>query len=191
MTASMLFSLCCLDTIITIVIIIIYYYWDYSATSYSAPQSVLATIREDEFGLTFRAVMNLFEYGAINGCQTRFSKLHEFMRVIIHKLLRVVLEEDVRDWVSDWSEPVGSLLSPKSKVSHCQVISCTRSTSALPNTHGQAFRMSVSETTLEHLWSNVLNSSPILSFVSALRQLQRLRTSPWPGTKTADIPGPS
>lgn len=90
------------------------------------------------------------------------------------------MEEDVRDWVSDWSEPVGSLLSPKSKVSHCQIISCTRSTSALPTPHGQAFRMSVSEATLEHLWSNVVNSPPILSFVSALRQLLRLRTSPWP-----------
>ena len=40
----MLFSLCCLDTIITIVIVTIYYYWNHSATSYSAPQSVLATI---------------------------------------------------------------------------------------------------------------------------------------------------
>ena len=43
MIVFMLFSLCCLDTIIIIVIVIIYYYWDYSVTSYSAPQSVLAT----------------------------------------------------------------------------------------------------------------------------------------------------
>ena len=49
MIAFMLFSLCYLDTIIIIVIVIIYYYWDYSATSYSAPQSVLATLIAQHF----------------------------------------------------------------------------------------------------------------------------------------------
>ena len=39
----MLFSLCYLNTIIIIIIITIYYYWNHSATSYSAPQSVLPT----------------------------------------------------------------------------------------------------------------------------------------------------